>query len=616
MIGSFDYERRWRAVQGLEAPGAAGNDGPPSRMGTLSAQDGPAGFLDTPGDELGARMARSFSGLATRLGAHVEAGRAAAGEARTALARKHGISGATRLAATFQEKIARGALSAALLRLPPVPADFLACRAALPGGGAAAALLEAWAAGKRLGSTMLLVLEPGNRGRTELEVALQFLFQEQQGRCRALLEYLAGFRAQVGSLPAPPLGLAGPAAAWAEWLSSHPVPAAAPTPAASPELGRLLAERAAVAEEGRRARPVRDHLEAALGFIRSHWREHPLNCPTCGSRLPEAVEGTVAGLLAAAEGRLAAQREAYAALTGRIRQLEQGPAGTGPSCPVAPETRRQLQAVAAALLGPEVSAEALLRDPATQGAFGKMLGYAETPPGLDLAVPDAAAGAAACAGAILEGWREADAALAEPEAWERVGKELTRRLAGVVGQHLPATLEALWREIAGCLSPAPWLLPAPARFRPRTLRGANRVEVVLEAPDGERLARHLLNDAQRGTLGLAWTFCQHLVRARFRHAWMLLDDPAQAMDQPAFRALCRFLATLLSLYDHAGQAFTLVLLLNQEDRAVDAARETGQGLILLGWTGRQEDAAVQRVAIFGEGVRSPQPGDLFPRAAG
>jgi hypothetical protein len=96
---------------------------------------------------------------------------------------------------------------------------------------------------------------------------------------------------------------------------------------------------------------------------------------------------------------------------------------------------------------------------------------------------------------------------------------------------------------------------------------------------------------------------------------MLLDDPAQDMDQPSFRALCRFLATLLSLYDNAGLDFTLLLLLNQEDRAMDAARETGQGLILLGWTGSQEDATVQRIGIFGEGTRSPQPADLFPRAA-
>jgi hypothetical protein len=273
--------------------------------------------------------------------------------------------------------------------------------------------------------------------------------------------------------------------------------------------------------------------------------------------------------------------------------------------------------VVTALLGAEVAAEGLLCGQDTQAALVKLLAYAEAPPGAGLPVPAAVPAAQTCADAIALAWREAATTLAEPEAWEQVAKELTRRFAQVVAEHLPATLEALWRELAACLSPAPWLLPAPPRFQGRTHRGANQVSVVMDGPDGQpRLARHLLNDAQRHTLGLAWTFCQHLVRARFDHAWMLLDDPAQDLDQPAFRALCRFLATLLSLYDAAGLPFTLILLLNQEDRAMDAARETGQGLILLGWTGDQEDAAVRRIAIFEEGTRSPQPGDVFAKTAG
>jgi hypothetical protein len=586
--------------------------------GTLAPQGGPAGFLDTPGDELGARMARSFSALATRLGAHLEAGRQTAAEARIALARRHGISAATKLLATFQEKIARARLTAALAPLPPVPADFLACRAALPGGAAETALLAAWATGTRLDGTVRLLLQKGSAAGAELEPALLPVFEEQETLGRTLVNHIKVFRATVAGLPAPATGLSAQASRWAAWLAAHPEPVAVPAPEpASPELDRLLAERGAIAEEGKRTRPRHDHLETALAFIRGHWRDHPRDCPTCGSQLAGAVEATVAGLLAEEDRRLVAQREAYAALTGRIRQLERRPADPAQACPVAPEARRQIQAVTAALLGPEASAEALLKDPQAQAALARLLAHAETPPEPDLAVPAAAPAAAACAAAILEAWREAAAALAEPEAWEQVAKEVTRRLSAVVARHLPATLEALWREIAACLSPAPWLLPAPPRFQPRTLRGTNRVEVVLEGPDGDqRLARHLLNDAQRSTLGLAWTFCQHLARARFRHAWMLLDDPAQDMDQPAFRALCRFLATLLNLYDSAGQAFTLVLLLNQEDRAMDAARELGQGLILLGWTGSQEDAAVQRIAIFGEEIRSPQPADLFPRAAG
>ena len=502
--------------------------------------------------------------------------------------------------------------------LPPVPAELLACRAALPGGAAAATLKEAWTLGRKLDSTLHLLLEQSSAGRMDLEGVLQFLFQEQEGRGHSLLAYLASFRAQVSRLPTPPLGLSSQAAQWGAWLARNPRPVTTPAPEPpSPELDRLLQERAALAEEGKRTRPLHDHLEAALAFLRSAWQGQPMDCPTCGSHLAQPAEATVAALLATEQARLAAQRETYLALTARIRDLEHRPVeAPGQACPVSTEGRRYLQTVVAALLGPEASAEALLRDPDTQAALVKFLTYAETPPGTDFPVPAAGPAAAACASAIRESWREAAAALAEPDAWDQVAKELTQRLANVTGQHLPATLEALWREIAACLSPAPWLLPAAPRFQPRTLRGTNRVDVVVPALEGEpRLARHLLNDAQRNTLGLAWTFCQHLARARFQHAWMLLDDPAQDMDQSAFRALCRFLATLLGLYDAAGRPFTLILLLNQEDRAMDAARETGHGLILLGWTGRQEDATLRRIERFGEGVRSQQPGDLFERPA-
>ena len=587
--------------------------------GTLVAQSGAARFLDIPGNELGARMARGFSALATRLEAHLEAGRKGADESRTALARRHGIGATTRLQATFREKIARSCLAAAAPPPPPAALEFLACRAVLPGedGRDAAALQAAWSPAGSVDRFVQRLQHLETGAQAEMEVALLPMFEAEAERGARLRELRGRCGARVKALPFPPLGLAAQAGTWVDWLARMPrtpgPEAPGPVPAA-PELAALLAERTALADQGRRSRPLRDHLEQALAFIREHWRErHPQDCPTCGTRLAAPVEETAAALLADAERQLAAQREEYAALTRRIRDLEQR--GSEPGCPVNPETRRQLQAVAEALLGTGVSVEALLREPATRVALERLLAWAEAPPAPEAPPPAPAAATASAAGSILAGWREAERVLAEPEAWDRVAKEVTARLARVVGEHLPATLEALWRELAACLSSAPWLLPAQPRFQPRTLRGANRVDVVLEARDQEpRLARHLLNDAQRNTLGLAWTFCQHLVRGRFRHAWMLLDDPAQDMDQAAYRAFCRFLAALLGLYRAEGRPFTLVLLLGQQDRALDAARETGEGLILLGWTGRQEDATVRRVALFGEGVRSPQPEDLFGQA--
>jgi hypothetical protein len=59
-----------------------------------------------------------------------------------------------------------------------------------------------------------------------------------------------------------------------EHAFSRPPLTLAPPPVLPPaERAGLLAERAALAEDGKRTRPHRDHLEATLAFIRAHWQQ-------------------------------------------------------------------------------------------------------------------------------------------------------------------------------------------------------------------------------------------------------------------------------------------------------------------------------------------------------
>jgi hypothetical protein len=588
--------------------------------GTLVEAGGPGAFLRTPGEDLGARMARSFSALAIRLEAWVAAARAEAAEARTALARRHGISPSTRLAASFREKIARALVDPYRAKPPRAVTALLAALAGLPGpaGPEAAALRDAWLDAAEQGFEHLA--RPETASREALETALQDVFAgdaERAGWTGDLCRKLAAAVAGLGFATA---GLGAHLRPWATWLE-RPREPVAPAPAAPARSGldELLARRAALAAEGSRTRPQHDHLAQALAFLRAHGTpEHERDCPTCGTRLDRPVMEAVAALLAEAAANLQAQRDAYAALSRQIKALEgETPGRAEGACPVPAEIRRQLQAFVTAVLDPGAQAEDLVRDPAARACLEQLLAASETIPAPAAAGAGPREEASACAAALLASWAEAERVLAEPEAWDQVAAALTGCLTQVVAEHLPATLEGLWRELAACLSPAPWLIPAPPRFQTRTLRGSNRVEVVLDGPDGEpRLARHLLNTAQADTLGLAWSFCRHLVQGRFRHAWLLLDDPARDMDQAAHRAFCRFLASLAGLYQASGSPFTLVLLAGQQERALDAARELGAGVLVLGWTGRQEDAAVKRLVLFGEGVRSPQPEDLWGIAAG
>jgi hypothetical protein len=91
-----------------------------------------------------------------------------------------------------------------------------------------------------------------------------------------------------------------------------------------------------------------------------------------------------------------------------------------------------------------------------------------------------------------------------------------------------------------------------------------------------------------------------------------MDDPAHELDQTSFRQLCRLLETLMRLHRIYKTPLTLAVMLNQESRAVDAARSTGGTLAVLGWS-RVQDEPIQATNVIGEGFYPPQPVILFER---
>jgi hypothetical protein len=109
-----------------------------------------------------------------------------------------------------------------------------------------------------------------------------------------------------------------------------------------------------------------------------------------------------------------------------------------------------------------------------------------------------------------------------------------------------------------------------------------------------------------------------LAKRRFEEAWMLLDDPAQEMDQPSFRELVRLLETLLRLHGRYELPLTLIVALHQEERALDATRATNGQLYILGWqqTQRQDTAmksSVKKVELLAPGYFPLKPEKVFSR---
>ena len=196
-----------------------------------------------------------------------------------------------------------------------------------------------------------------------------------------------------------------------------------------------------------------------------------------------------------------------------------------------------------------------------------------------------------------------------PNNWKPVKERLTQTLATIVRDHLPKTLAGLWCELAMALTAAPWLLPAKPCIGVTTKRGERKSTVQVQ----DRLARYIFNQAEVQTLGLAWFFTRYLTDGRFSHACIVLDDPAQELDQTSFRDLCRLWETWVRLHRVYARPLRFLIMLNQESRALDAARATGGLLAVLGWS-REQEESVETVNLREEHFCAPRPLELFQAA--
>ena len=137
---------------------------------------------------------------------------------------------------------------------------------------------------------------------------------------------------------------------------------------------------------------------------------------------------------------------------------------------------------------------------------------------------------------------------------------------------------------------------------------------MVDVDGSQRLARYVLNEAEKLALGLGWFLVRHVSFGRFRHAVLALDDPALDMDQTTFRDLCRLLESLLRLHRRYELPLALLLFLHQDERALDAARATGGLLYRLTWNAGQAELATS-VRLFADAYRHPLPAPLAAAAS-
>ena len=401
---------------------------------------------------------------------------------------------------------------------------------------------------------------------------------------------------------------------WGAWMVRQELSASPSSPETENLqnlLQKLQEEQVRVLHKGTTTKAHFEHLMAVEVYVRDSWsKDHADTCPTCGADY--ANHGGIFKVVQSLREQTAAERESlrneYSRLKVEIERVQKQLVEFGVGeCPVNVEEQSRITESFQWLIPSGIGIAEWIRDKNQRELLIKDIAALRSIPSLPGALRIDYE-SERVQQSIVSQFEEADRTFDEPNNWRPVKTKLTETLAGIVRDHLPNTLAKLWCEIALNLTSAPWLLPERPSFEVISRRGEQRSTVRVK----DRLARYILNQSEIHVLGLAWFFTSYLTRSRFFHACMVMDDPAQELDQTSFRDLCRLWETIVRLHKVYKRPLKLILMLNQENRAVEAARATSGVLYVLDWA-RDQERSIRKISVVGEGFYAPEPTSLFEK---
>ena len=402
---------------------------------------------------------------------------------------------------------------------------------------------------------------------------------------------------------------------WGIWLASQSNKSAESVTAnqrLDTEVQSLSKERTELELEGKVLLGRLNLLDQAKQFLASHWiARHSNTCPVCDSDVTErhGIETVISVLQDETTSSIQTLRANQAEIQKRQKELDSKLKTVGSSsCPVAADDQVRLNELLRPFLHSQrVAFEEWLIDSQKRGQLKNDITRMRIFPEAPKPYANAALEAERLASDFIALTQEADRALEDPQSIGEIKTMFEQTMEKVLIDHLPSTLGKVWQEITLTLTTASWLLPdQPA------LRLEQRGKFLsIQAGKSGRFVRYLYNAAERHVLGLAWFFTYYLAKRRFEEAWILLDDPAQEMDQPSFRELVRFWETLLRLHKKASRPFTMIIALHQEERALDATRATNGRLYILGWQREQDRPSVKKVVLLAPGFHPLKPEKIF-----
>lgn len=430
----------------------------------------------------------------------------------------------------------------------------------------------------------------GARAKRELEAAIKVYVEQRNGVLQRISSEIQ--RISVGKEKLVPdlerrISLLG------EWLAK---PVGADAAIDSDEIIALRQQTDALAtslstimRRGEALRERTKHLDSLSGFLQRYWLNgYPDLCPTCGTDLQnrKGVAATIASVRDETQRELEVMRSEYQTTRSKLDALRRELASRGaPLPPITPEEHEELAECLRGLFGSEFRVDAIA-GPAVRSDLLSSLKWIATTPAAPSAVTSNEQLEEQVRQLAERAWnafvRFAEVSEA-PVAWKQVQKALVDALTAAVREHLPQTVQALWWELSRNMMPAPWQYPGEIEFQVEPRREQPEARIIIRSEHRSPLAAHILNSAEIHNLELAWFLTRYLTSGRFRYSFIVLDDPAHQMDQPMFRDLCRLLKSMIRVHKRRALPLTLIVLLHQDERALDAARATDGTLHLLRW---------------------------------
>ncbi|MDZ7656155.1 MAG: hypothetical protein U0997_09445 [Sulfurimicrobium sp.] len=612
--------------KGEETPFALNTDEERKRLfeGVVLNQEDSINFSELPREKLAAQVLKGYSALADYISAWLAQEEKRANETKLNFTRKHGLSGAIKRSVTAYDRLAQLLLSEQLQRPSPEFLDWLRFLGRLSDedGMHASKLVSAWTTQQanvvsRLAEAMAKFQEIG-ASQSYVAQAIREKLDEFDMLAKQSSDFRQRLESRIASLREQLDVSLNQLEIWGEWLvfqTTAPVASEPDSLQLKVEIENLAKERAELEETGKTLRGRLDLLDQAKQFLVNHWgAQHPDTCPVCNSDVAErqGIEMVVSMLQAETNATIQTLRDRHIVIQNMQKDLDSKRKVAGLStCPLAAEDQARLKDWLQPFLPVDTALENFLLNPQHREQLKGDLLRMRVLPEAPKPYADTTLEAERLANNFIALTHEADKALEDPQSIGEVKKAFEQRLENVLKDHLPSTLGKVWQEITMSLTMASWLLPDQPKLKLEQ-RGKS---LSVQTSESGRYVRYLYNAAERHVLGLAWFFTYYLAKKRFEEAWMLLDDPAQEMDQPSFRELVRLWETLLRIHQRKGRSLTMIVALHQEERALDATRATNGQLYILGWQKEQQDtntqSSVKRVVLLAPGFHPLKPEKMF-----